>query len=91
MNNPGFRGYDNRSVGWMTEFFKAPRWRVSVPTWNLTLDQLVTIWQSRLATKTKIGLLGTEAKASWWRRRFLVQELGAAGRMLVGTVLGGPR
>ena len=90
-NNPATRGYDARSVRWMTEFFQGSPWRVCLPTWNLTLDQVVTIYRSRLGAKATLRLLVAELKGSWWRREVLMQELGAVRRMLVATLFGWAR
>jgi len=77
-NNPEFAKNRTESTDWMVEFFKASRFQILLPTWNLLADHIRIVAGSGLPLSHKIKLIGAVLKVGKWHRRYLINEVGRA-------------
>lgn len=77
-HNPEYAKDRAKSIEWMTEFFKASKMHITLPTVTLLLDHLRVVARSSLSLREKASLFGAVGRFANWKRNLLLRELSAA-------------
>jgi glycosyltransferase involved in cell wall biosynthesis len=73
--HPGASSQNTAKLMWTMEFHSGDSGRLCLPFWDLSVDHIITIANSRLSPRQKISLLSFLLRGMWWHHERLLHEL----------------